>query len=160
VARHIIDLEHFGHAAKGAKAVLQTTDEAFGGLMENRFAVRLARIAQDRAQDPRSPSSTLNIEHRSAGTEIDLDLLARMDLHAPHPLGLLVAPLAHQPFDRLIRAGESDLCSCTLRTLAIKPAVMPTKEHAAEFYRRLKVGNLKPSKGTIFDPTPSLLTDR
>ena len=37
---------------------------------------------------------------------------------------------------------------------------MPAKEHAAELYRRLKVENLKPSKGTIFDPTRSLLTDR
>jgi len=37
---------------------------------------------------------------------------------------------------------------------------MPLKEHSAEIYRRLKVGNLKLSKGTIFDPTRSLLTDR
>jgi len=50
--------------------------------------------------------------------------------------------------------------SCTLRTFAIKRVVMPANEHAAELYRHLKVRNVKPSKGTIFDLTRFRLTDR
>ena len=43
-------------------------------------------------------------------------------------------------------------CSFTLRTFAIVPAVMPSREHAAEIYRRLKVGNLESVKRDHFRP--------
>src|SRR5689334_19029067 len=43
-------------------------------------------------------------------------------------------------------------CSCTLRTFAIAPAVMPREEHSAEIYVRLKVGNLESVKRDHFRP--------
>src|SRR6266496_1368474 len=43
-------------------------------------------------------------------------------------------------------------CSFTLRTFAIVPAVMPSREHSAEIYRRLKVGNLESVKRDHFRP--------
>src|SRR3989442_1112477 len=43
-------------------------------------------------------------------------------------------------------------CSCTLRTFAIVPAVMPSREHSAEIYWRLKVGNLESVKRDHFRP--------
>ena len=103
----VVEIQNLGDAPEGAKRILQTTDEVLGGLVKDRFAVSLARVAQDHAQDPGPTAPAIGIDHRGPGAKINCDLLARLDLDAPHPLGLLAAELAHEPFDRLIGAAEA-----------------------------------------------------
>ena len=63
---------------------------------------------QAHPQDPRPTVSAIGIDHRCPRAEINLRFLPRLDLDAPHPLGLLAAELAHEPFDRLIGAAETN----------------------------------------------------
>src|SRR5262249_12933529 len=69
----------------------------------------LARVTQDHAQDPRSATTALSIDHWSSGAKIHLDLLPGLNLDPPHSLGLFVTKLTYETFDRLIRAAERNL---------------------------------------------------
>jgi hypothetical protein len=76
--------------------------------VKGRFAISLARVTQDHPQDPGPTVSAIGIDHRGPRAEINLRFLTRLDLDAPHPVGLLAAESAHEPFDRLIGAAKTN----------------------------------------------------
>jgi hypothetical protein len=106
----VVEIEGSGRPTERAPGVLQPANEMLGILAEERFAVRLARKAQDHAQHPRATARTGGwINHPGARTEIHLGFLTRLDLHAPHSLWLSSPESAHVALDRLIRTAEADL---------------------------------------------------
>ena len=53
-------------------------------------------------------TTTFSLRHWRPGAEIDLGFFAGLDLDPPHSLGLCLAELTHETFDRLIGTAESD----------------------------------------------------
>src|SRR4051794_37141818 len=92
----VVEVKDFRNAAEGPERIFQATDKVLRGLMEHRFAIRLARVAQHRAQDPRPATLTVRLNHRCSGAKIDLKLLPRLDLDAPDALRIGVA----EPMDK------------------------------------------------------------
>jgi hypothetical protein len=50
----------------------------------------------------------IGIDHWCPRAEINLRFLTWLDLDAPHPVGLLAAEPAHEPFDRLIGTAKTN----------------------------------------------------
>ena len=110
-----IGLEHAGlevvdhhlerHAAQGAKAVLQATDEGLGVLLPDHLAVALARMTQDRPEQMGPATLAVLIDHPRALTEIDLQLLPRSAFHAPKRRFAL-SQVEDEASDRMVTAFE------------------------------------------------------
>jgi hypothetical protein len=104
----VVEVQNLGDTSERAKGILQATNQVLGRLMKDRLAVSFAGETQDDAQDPGPTAAAATLYHRGPRPEVHLDLLAWLDLDAPDPLGLLVAQLTNEPFDRLIGATEAD----------------------------------------------------
>ena len=103
----IVDHQRLGDAAEGVKGVLQRPQKIIRGLRERRFAVRLARVAQDDAKDMRLPSLAVSSNDPCAGAEIDLGLFARRRLHTPKRQRPALDKMAHKALHAVVLAGES-----------------------------------------------------
>ena len=79
----IVDHQSLGHAAEVVKGVFEALDECFGSLPPDRFTVGLAAVAQHDTEAPWPTTLAVAVNHRRAGAEIDLGLLARRGLQTP-----------------------------------------------------------------------------
>lgn len=66
----VVEVHDPGHTTEGAKRVLQTPNQAFGGLLKDRFTVTLAREAQNHAQYPGPSPPSIGIDHGGSPAEI------------------------------------------------------------------------------------------
>ncbi len=95
----VVEVQNLHDPAETAERVFQATDQVLGRLMEDCFAICLARVTQHHAQYPRPATTTLRLRHWRPGAEIDLGFFAGLDLDPPHSLGLCLAELTHETFD-------------------------------------------------------------
>jgi len=102
----VVGVEDLRNPAKMAEGVLQSPDEVFGVLVQNRFAVGLARTAQDDAKDPASLRAAVFLTDRCAQAEVDLGFFAGLALDARSPFRQAPPHLAYEALYRFVRAGE------------------------------------------------------
>jgi len=105
----IIQIDGLSDSAQMAEGIFQAANERLGILMQDSLAISLARETQHDPEHPAPAPSAISGNNRRAHAEIHLRLFAWTDLDAPDPRRIGFTKLAHQPFNRLIRASELHL---------------------------------------------------
>lgn len=100
-----------GDPAEGAEGVLQGPEEGFGILVQDRLAIGLAGEAQDDAKNPGAPLAAMDLRQWGTQTEVDLSLLAGLDLNAPDPLGFGGLEGTDEAFDGLVGTLEEEFAA-------------------------------------------------
>jgi hypothetical protein len=85
----IVDHQPTRNATEIMKRVFKTLNKRFGRLPVNRLAVALPAVAQDHAKNPRPTPLAFAVDDWNSGAEVNLSLVARLDLHASKRYRLL-----------------------------------------------------------------------
>jgi len=105
----VVEVEGPRNPVEGPEGVLQGSQEGFGVLMQDRLAVGLAGEAQDDAEDPGATLASIVAGDRCTEAEVDLSLLAGLDLDAPDAVGFGGLEGTDEAFDGLVGALEGVL---------------------------------------------------
>jgi len=103
----VVEIEQARHPAEMAHGVFKHPQEGLGVLAQHRLAVALARVAQNRPEQPGAPGLPIGLHQRRAEPEIHLHLLARLALDAPHAGRFSGLEFGHVAPHRRIGAAES-----------------------------------------------------
>jgi hypothetical protein len=105
----VVDDQRLRHAAEVRETVLQAAEEVFRRLRERRFAIGLAAVAQDDAEDVCFAAFPLGRQYQRAAAEIDLSFFARSALHPSERERRFRHESPHVPLHAVIAAAEAPL---------------------------------------------------
>jgi hypothetical protein len=103
----VVQDQSLGHAPEVDEGILQAAQEVIGRLTIDRFAVTLARVRQDDAEDVCPPAPAIGNGDGDAAAEVDLGFLTRSAFQAAEGKALALAQMENETPDAVIMTGKT-----------------------------------------------------